>query len=117
VRAEESNLTYILRQFLERTDDRAVAMLAALLPYWMVTGAHLNIVTHFEPIEAFFATWQVTAEYKAAARQSLAVVATTWGMLQRWTQLPNGLDLQAHLGTDAAISCVHGLIRMCIPIV
>lgn len=117
VRAEESNLTYILRQFLERTDDRAVAMLAALLPYWMVTGAHLNIVTHFEPIEAFFATWQVTAEYRAAARQSLAVVATTWGMLPRWTQLPNSLGLLAQLGSDAADPWVQGLARMGITIV
>lgn len=117
LRAEESNLTYILRRLLEEKNDKAVVMLAALLPYWMVTGAHLNIVMQFEPTEEFFATWRVTEEYKAAARQSLAVVATTWGMLPRWIHLPHSLDLLVQLGPDSANPWVQGLARMGIAIV
>lgn len=117
IRAEEPNLTYVLRRLLRSQDDRAVTMLAALLPYWMVTGAQLNIVAQFDSIEKFFASWQPTVEYQAAARQALAVVATTWGILPRWKDLPNSLGLLRELGADSADGIVRGLSRIGIVII
>lgn len=117
IRADELNLTHILRKFLERRDDRAVVVLSTLLPYWMVTGAHLNIVLHFDPIEKFFASWQHVAEHQEAARQSLAVVATTWGMLPQWKNLPQSLSLLVKLGTDSSDGIVQGLSRIGITII
>lgn len=112
IRAEEANLTYVLRRLLHREDERAVVLLAALLPYWMVTGAHLNIVVHFDPIEQFFAARRFTGQQQDFVRQALAVMATTWGMLPRWKDLPKSLGLLMDLGADSPDGIIRGLSQM-----
>lgn len=112
IRAEEANLTYVLRRLLLREDERAVVLLAALLPYWMVTGAHLNIVVHFDPLEQFFAARRFTGRQQEFVRQALAVMATTWGMLPRWKALPESLGLLVDLGADSPDGIIRGLTRI-----
>lgn len=117
IRAEEANLTYVLRRLLRREDERAVVLLAAMLPYWMVTGAHLNIVVHFDPIEQYFAARPFTGQQQEFVRQALAVMATTWGMLPRWKALPESLGLLMELGADSPDDMVRGLSRIGIVII
>lgn len=93
LRSEATNLAYVLRHLALRQDDRTATMLAALLSYWLVTGAYWNIVARLDPIERFFAGWQPTGPHRGAACQAAAVAISIWGMLPRWKQLPHTLGV------------------------
>lgn len=117
LRAENHNLMHVLRRLLDRGDDRSVIMLAALLPYWMVSGEHIHIVTHFDPIERFLTKWTMPEHLADMTRQMLAVEATTWGMLPRWKDLPATRRLLEQLGSDSADDFIRALTRLSLAII
>src|SRR5699024_1964307 len=102
LRAEELNLTPTLRRLLDRGDDRVVVMLAALLPFWMVSGEHIRVIEHFQILEDFLSEWTMPAHLAEYTRRVLAVQTTTWGMLPRWHELPTPAQMLAGLdpGSD-----------------
>lgn len=117
LRAEEHNLTPALRRFLDRADDRAIVMLAALLPYWMVSGEHIRIIEHFQLLEQFLSDWTMPAHLAEHTRRVLAVQTTTWGMLPRWHELPATAQLLDELGSESADPIVRAMARLGLVIV
>jgi predicted ATPase/DNA-binding SARP family transcriptional activator len=117
LRAEEHNLTPALRRFLDRADDRAIVMLAALLPYWMVSGEHIRIIEHFQLLERFLSNWAMPAHLAEHTRRVLAVQTTTWGMLPRWHELPATAQLLDELGSESADPIVRAMARLGLVIV
>lgn len=117
LRAEEHNLTPVLRRLLSERDDRAIVMLAALLPFWMVCGAHIRIIEHFQLLETFLDGWTMPADMAEYARRVLAVQTTTWGMLPRWQDLPATSQLLDELGPESADPYVRAMARLGLVIV
>ena len=117
LRAEDHNLMHVLRRLLDRGDDRTVIMLAALLPYWMVSGEHIHIVAHFDPIERFLTNWTMPEHLTDVTRQLLAVETTTWGMLPRWKDLPATRLLLEQLGSDSADDFIRAMTRLGLAII
>lgn len=112
MRAEEHNLTPVLRHLLDRRDDRAVVMLAALLPFWMVSGEHIRIIEHFLLLERFLKEWTMPENLTEHTRRVLAVEITTWGMLPRWHELPVTSRLLEGLGPESTDPFVRALARL-----
>ena len=112
LRAEELNLTPTLRRLLDREDDRVVVMLAALLPFWMVSGEHIRVIEHFQILEDFLSGWTMPAHLAEYTRRVLAVQTTTWGMLPRWHELPTTAQMLADLGPESDNPFVQAMARL-----
>lgn len=117
LRAEEHNLAPVLRRLLDCRDDRAIVMLAALLPFWMVSGEHIRIIEHFRLLERFLTDWTMPADLTEHARRVLAVQTTTWGMLPRWHELPATSQLLEELGPESADPLITAMARLGLVIV
>lgn len=117
LRAEEHNLTPVLRHLLDCRDDRSIVMLAALLPYWMVGGEHIRIIEHFQLLERFLSDWTMPRHLAEHTRRVLAVQTTTWGMLPRWHELPATSQLLEELGPESADPFVRAMARLGLVIV
>jgi predicted ATPase len=112
LRVDEHNLTPVLRRLLERGDDSAVIMLAALLPFWMISGEHIRIVELLRPIERYLGHWVVPDHLREHTRRTLAIQTTTWGMLPRWYDLPETSHLLTKLGPESDIPIVQAMAHL-----
>src|SRR5699024_9622004 len=88
LRAEQHNLTPVLRRLLDCGDDRTIVMLAALLPFWMVSGEHIRISENLQLLERLLSNWAMSQDLSEHTRRVLAVQTTPWGMLPRRHQPP-----------------------------
>lgn len=117
LRSEEHNLAHVLRRLLGRGDDGTVTMLAALLPCWMVSGEHIQIVTHFDLIERFLSTWTMPDHLAEMTRRVLTVETITWGMLPRWHELTETRRMLKQLGSDSDEPFIRAMARLGIAII
>src|SRR5699024_5360788 len=111
-RAEQHNLTPVLRRLLDCGDDRTIVMLAALLPFWMVSGEHIRIIENFQLLERFLSNWAMPQDLTEHTRRVLAVQTTTWGMLPRWHELPTTSRLLKELGAESSDPTVRAMARL-----
>jgi predicted ATPase/DNA-binding SARP family transcriptional activator len=112
LRAEQHNLTPVLRRLLDCGDDRTIVMLAALLPFWMVSGEHIRIIENFQLLERFLSNWTMPQDLTEHTRRVLAVQTTTWGMLPRWHELPTTSRLLKELGAESPDPTVRAMARL-----
>jgi predicted ATPase len=96
LRAEETNLTDVLRRALGEPDQATiVVVLAALGRYWTIRGEHERLLVLVEAFEQALVEWTPPPELADAARAALTEMANLVFMLGRgasspiWTLLRN----------------------------
>jgi predicted ATPase/DNA-binding SARP family transcriptional activator len=75
VRAEETNLSDVLRQALTASDPEAVVqILSALAGYWVILGEHLRLMVLFEATSGVLAGWAPTPDLADATRMAAGMM-------------------------------------------
>ena len=113
LRSEETNLSDILRYaFATQDRDTAFTVLSALTSFWTISGDHLRIVEFLDPTEKALVGWDPPAHLIPASRRSLAVLATTAGIIPKWFSIPQTLRVLAHVGPDPTDPFVEAMYLM-----
>ena len=75
VRAEENNLSDVLRRALAAADpEAAVQILAALAGYWVIVGEHLRLMVLFEATANVLAGWRPPPDLADATRMAAGMM-------------------------------------------